>query len=73
MHSQEPELRSAACQTVVVVCKNMSDDEQKNKLLPIMKKMSIDEVEYVKGMFCLMQSNWPRILSQFAVLFQLSS
>ena len=49
MVSNEPELRSASCQTLNSVCKHMSDEEQKGKLLNILKKLSTDQVDYVKG------------------------
>lgn len=51
MGSAEPELRCSSCLTFVSVCKNMSDDEQKNKLMPILKKLSQDQIEYVRVEF----------------------
>lgn len=48
MTSSEPELRSAACQTIAAVCKNLGEDEHKSKLQPILKKLAGDQIDFVK-------------------------
>lgn len=48
MASSEPELRAAACQIITFVAKNMVDAEQKAKLIPAIKKLAQDTVEFVK-------------------------
>jgi hypothetical protein len=49
MVSNEPELRAASCKTLAAVTKNMSEEEQKSKLLVCIKKLASDSVDYVKG------------------------
>jgi hypothetical protein len=53
MASNEPELRASSCKTLAAVSKNMSDEEQKSKLLPNIKKLAADPVDYVKGISLL--------------------
>lgn len=40
MGSAEPELKAASCKTIGAVCKNMTDDEHKNKLQSSLKKLA---------------------------------
>jgi hypothetical protein len=49
MASNEPELRAASCKTLAAVTKHLSEEEQKSKLLPNIKKLASDSVDYVKG------------------------
>jgi hypothetical protein len=49
MVSNEPELRAASCKALSAVAKHLSEDEQRSKLLPNLKKLASDSVDYVKG------------------------
>ena len=44
MSSNEPELRAASCQTISSICKHLTDEDQKSKLLPLLKKLVVDPV-----------------------------
>ncbi len=62
MISSEPELRAASCKTLASVAKNMSEDELKSKLQPVLKKLAGDTTEFVKGTDSLIQCNFPTTL-----------
>lgn len=49
MISTEPELRAASCKALFAVAKNLTEEELKSKLQPILKKLAGDSTEYVKG------------------------
>lgn len=46
--SPEPELRAAASQTLPALARNMTEEELKSRLLPTLKKLTADSVDYVK-------------------------
>lgn len=49
--STEPELRAAACSTLIFLAKSMSDEEIKAKLVGALKKLGQDSCEFVKSIF----------------------
>lgn len=69
MVSNEPELRASACKALAAVSKHLSEDEQKTKLLPNLKKLASDSVDYVKGKSILIQLSFPRTLLVFVELW----
>lgn len=52
MVSNEPELRASSCKALAAVSRHLTEEEQKSKLLPNLKKLAADSVDYVKG------NNW---------------
>lgn len=64
--SVEPELRAASCQALSALLKNMSEEEQKTKVLPCVKKLGSDPVDYVKSKVCGMQLSCRRTSLDFA-------
>jgi hypothetical protein len=46
--SNESELRASSCKTLSALAKNMGEDEIKTKLVPCIKKLAADSVDYVK-------------------------
>jgi hypothetical protein len=49
MASADPELRAASCKTLAALAKNMTEEEQKSKVLVGIKKLASDSVDFVKG------------------------
>lgn len=59
--SPEPELRAASCQTLAAIAKNMNEEEIKAKLSVAVKKLAVDQVDFVKGNFGVIQLSCPRM------------